>query len=280
MTFAACNNALEGIHPTFKHTPPSTGQRSIKVTFMPRSAARNAAVYPPTPAPSTTKSAAPSGAALTGFEADLDPGLEEAALVVGGVATGDAGLAAGGAVGEEAAAFDGDVAGAGAVSRAGVEAEAEAGAALGILAGAAASDSTIAIRVPDDTASPFLISTEWITPLTGEGTSIAALSDSSEINGSSTATLSPFLTRTSRTVTPLTSPRSGTRTSTVLIAMPSCHRAFLTGTPRSEPLRRHRSRDDHRIGTAAASAAAQRRRARRPVFESTGRPRGWRLPAR
>jgi len=43
MTLAACNSAFEGMQPTFKHTPPSTGQRSISVTLRPRSAARNAA---------------------------------------------------------------------------------------------------------------------------------------------------------------------------------------------------------------------------------------------
>src|SRR5688572_29957969 len=41
---AACSNALEGMQPTFRHTPPSWGRRSISVTRSPRSAARNAAV--------------------------------------------------------------------------------------------------------------------------------------------------------------------------------------------------------------------------------------------
>ena len=44
ITFAACNSALEGMQPTLRQTPPSCGQRSIKATFMPRSAARKAAV--------------------------------------------------------------------------------------------------------------------------------------------------------------------------------------------------------------------------------------------
>ncbi len=44
MTFAACSKALEGMQPTFKHTPPRLGQRSTSVTCMPRSAARKAAV--------------------------------------------------------------------------------------------------------------------------------------------------------------------------------------------------------------------------------------------
>ncbi len=44
ITLAACSSALEGMQPTFKHTPPRTGQRSMRVTFKPRSAARKAAV--------------------------------------------------------------------------------------------------------------------------------------------------------------------------------------------------------------------------------------------
>ena len=44
ITLAACSSAFEGIHPTLRHTPPSTGQRSIRVTLRPKSAARNAAV--------------------------------------------------------------------------------------------------------------------------------------------------------------------------------------------------------------------------------------------
>ena len=42
-TLAACSSALEGIQPTFKHTPPSVTSRSTSTTFRPRSAARNAA---------------------------------------------------------------------------------------------------------------------------------------------------------------------------------------------------------------------------------------------
>src|SRR5690606_2402935 len=56
MTFAACSKAFEGMQPTLRQTPPSCGQRSISAVFIPRSAARNAAVYPPGPEPSTTTS--------------------------------------------------------------------------------------------------------------------------------------------------------------------------------------------------------------------------------
>ena len=44
ITFAACSSALDGMQPTLRHTPPSIGQRSTITTFLPRSAARNAAV--------------------------------------------------------------------------------------------------------------------------------------------------------------------------------------------------------------------------------------------
>jgi hypothetical protein len=60
MTLAACSRALDGMQPTLRHTPPSVGPRSTSTTFLPRSAARNAAVYPPGPAPRTSTSAATS----------------------------------------------------------------------------------------------------------------------------------------------------------------------------------------------------------------------------
>ena len=41
---AACSKVLDGIQPTFRHTPPSRGKRSTSITFMPRSAARKAAL--------------------------------------------------------------------------------------------------------------------------------------------------------------------------------------------------------------------------------------------
>ena len=52
-TFATCSSALDGMQPTFRQTPPSVSPRSISATDSPRSAARNAAVYPPGPPPST-----------------------------------------------------------------------------------------------------------------------------------------------------------------------------------------------------------------------------------
>ena len=51
------------------------------------------------------------------------------------------------------------------------------------------------------------------TPPSGAGTSIVALSDSSETSGSSAFTVSPALTKISMTGTSLKSPMSGTRTS-------------------------------------------------------------------
>ena len=44
ITFAACSNALLGMQPTLRHTPPSGPRESTMTTLLPRSAARNAAV--------------------------------------------------------------------------------------------------------------------------------------------------------------------------------------------------------------------------------------------
>ena len=44
ITLAACSSALDGMQPTFRHTPPSGPRLSIMTTCLPRSAARNAAV--------------------------------------------------------------------------------------------------------------------------------------------------------------------------------------------------------------------------------------------
>ena len=56
MVFEMCKRAFDGIQPLFKQTPPSSLSLSIRVTFFPKSAARNAAAYPPGPAPTTTTS--------------------------------------------------------------------------------------------------------------------------------------------------------------------------------------------------------------------------------
>ncbi len=42
ITSAACNRALEGMHPSFRHTPPRLSRASTRVTLRPRSAARKA----------------------------------------------------------------------------------------------------------------------------------------------------------------------------------------------------------------------------------------------
>src|SRR2546430_17091894 len=44
------------MQPTFRQTPPRAAPLSTSTTFLPRSAARNAAVYPPGPAPRTSTS--------------------------------------------------------------------------------------------------------------------------------------------------------------------------------------------------------------------------------
>src|SRR5215467_2950530 len=81
MILAACSRALDGMQPTLRHTPPRVGQRSTSTTFLPRSAARKAAVYPPGPAPSTRMSACRSALLVAALAAGA-----------GGALLGDAGV--------------------------------------------------------------------------------------------------------------------------------------------------------------------------------------------
>src|ERR1700674_182614 len=148
---------------------------------MPRSAARNAAEYPPGPAPKTSISQSLSG----------DPGLRAACA---------AGVAAGRAV-------------AGVAACAGWEA--------GVVWLLAAPSSRTRISAPCETLSPTLSFTALRVPAAGEGTSMVALSDSKLTRGSSLATTSPGFTSTSITGTSVKSPMSGTLTSiTLLIRQP------------------------------------------------------------
>src|SRR5580698_8192540 len=146
MTLAACSRAFEGMQPSFNHTPPRTGQRSINVTLRPRSAARNAAVYPPTPAPSTTRSTAPGGAALA---LEVFGDLPDTGAAAGG------GACAAGVAGDESAALAGAAGDfAGATGAAGAAVGALAWAAGAALAAAGAAASTMAINFPAVTSSP------------------------------------------------------------------------------------------------------------------------------
>src|SRR5882762_10498564 len=52
-SLATCSRVLDGMQPRYRQTPPGFTSGSISVTFMPRSAARNAAAYPPGPPPMT-----------------------------------------------------------------------------------------------------------------------------------------------------------------------------------------------------------------------------------
>ena len=70
-------------------------------------------------------------------------------------------------------------------------------------------------RLPSLTLSPSLTFTSFTVPAAGDGTSMVALSDSSETIGASGLIVSPGFTNTSMTGTSLKSPMSGTRTSTV-----------------------------------------------------------------
>src|SRR5436190_9133855 len=108
------------------------------------------------------------------------------------------------------------------VAPAGVDGAATVGAAT-----TAVPVDNVSTTVPSDTLSPTLTLTDCTVPPSGDGTSIVALSDSSEMSGSSAFTVSPALTNTSITGMSLKSPMSGTRTS----ATPS---AVLVGDGGSE----------------------------------------------
>ena len=105
------------------------------------------------------------------------------------------------------------------------------------------------ITEPSLTLSPTLTRIACTTPDSGAGTSIVALSDSSETSGSSAFTVSPTLTKISMTGTSLKSPMSGTRTS----ATPA---GALTGDGGALTL--------GLAASAGAAAAARRPRLRTP----------------
>src|SRR5512135_2876290 len=93
--------------------------------------------------------------------------------------------------------------------------------------------SISAIRSPSDTLSPTFTFISFTTPSNGAGTSMVALSVSSEIRACSAETLSPALTATSMTLTPLKLPMSGTVTclisATLLSSRLNRHRVRLVG---------------------------------------------------
>src|SRR3954471_47137 len=98
--------------------------------------------------------------------------------------------------------------------------------------------SSVRISVPSDTVSPTDTFSSATLPAVGDGTSIVALSDSSVMSGSSSATVSPGWTITSMTGTSEKSPMSGTWTATVsdAPAPPSpAGSAVASWTPRSAP---------------------------------------------
>jgi hypothetical protein len=72
---------------------------------------------------------------------------------------------------------------------------------------------------PSDTLSPNFTLISFTTPAAGEGTSIVALSVSSEMSACSFSTVSPALTLISMTATPLNPPMSGTLISIVWLML-------------------------------------------------------------
>src|SRR5690606_9771925 len=149
--------ALEGMQPTFRQTPPNVAYRSTSTTDRPRSAARNAAEYPPGPAPSTRTShwtsAEPEKLAAAGAEAGLSVGFS--------VGLSAAGFPA--AVAPDACVPETDGAGAAA------------------LPSSDAASSICTMAEPSVTLSPTLTSTALTTPALAAGISMDALSDSTVI---------------------------------------------------------------------------------------------------
>jgi hypothetical protein len=70
----------------------------------------------------------------------------------------------------------------------------------------------VTINAPSETLSPTLTFTSFTTPANGAGTSMVALSVSSEISACSADTVSPGFTETSIMLTSLKLPMSGTNT--------------------------------------------------------------------
>src|SRR5438477_4509101 len=101
------------------------------------------------------------------------------------------------------------------------------GAAVGAAACAAAPESSSRITLPSLTLSPSLILSSFTVPAAGAGTSIVALSDSSETSGSSDFTESPTFTMISMIGTSLKSPMSGTFTSAIAPMSPSFDKPFV-----------------------------------------------------
>ena len=88
------------------------------------------------------------------------------------------------------------------------------------LAAPAAIGSKTTMTEPSLTLSPSLTRTSRTVPAAGAGTSIVALSDSSVTSESSAFTTSPGLTKISMTGMSLKSPMSGTLISMALIGVP------------------------------------------------------------
>src|SRR5262249_23749149 len=74
-------SALEGMQPTWRHSPPSGPRASTSTVSRPRSAARNAAAYPPGPPPRTTRSAS-RGSSPTTMAVRSPSGVEQEPLGV------------------------------------------------------------------------------------------------------------------------------------------------------------------------------------------------------
>ena len=235
MIHAACSSAFDGMHPTLRHTPPRVGYRSTSTVRSPRSAARNAAVYPPGPAPSTTTSVSMSAGTIfpgagtnagAASEPAMSPSSSSASVIAGGEPAGIC----------------------------------------------AASGARVTSAAPSDTVSPTATRTDATVPACGEGTSIVALSLSRVTRGVSTSTRSPGETSTSMTGTSPKSPMSGTGMVSVSVMLgvlgsPADMRSpgaglLLAAGPRTA--RRHRYSNSRRTSPSRRARCARKRAASAP----------------
>ncbi len=184
------------------------------------------------PEPGTRERSTPSSRANFRTEGEacafLNASLSICAGAGAGAGAGAAGASRGGAACSDGAGSAAFVTGGGAGAAA-AAADAPfppAGAAEGALAPSPpAAASSTRMTLPWLTLSPTLTLMSLTVPAAGEGTSIVALSDSSEISGSSAFTASPGLTKTWMIGTSLKSPMSGTLISSVLIAVSGFRRS-------------------------------------------------------
>ena len=190
MTFAACSRVLEGMQPTFRHTPPRLDQRSMSRHLQAQIRGAEGGGVATGARTQHHDLGAAIGFDFIALETDSGPDrhAHRVARASGrGGARGSSGVRCGRCRGG------------------------------GCRAAAASACGDRAMTVPLATLSPRFTSTSVMVPAAADGTSMVALSVSRVISGVSTSTLSPTLTSTSTIGTASKLPISGTTRSMRLI---------------------------------------------------------------